>query len=469
MNRRFLLPALLAALVFVGLLPGPVAAADPPPLPNSMAAVGDSLSQATSSGGGLGTDYPANSWSTGTNATVNSHYLRLLALNPAISGQNINRSVSGARMSALNGQVVQVVPLQPGYVTVLMGGNDICTSTVDQMTPVSTFRAQFTAAMDTLTAGSPGTYVYVLSIPRVTRLWELFRNDFFARFIWSVGGICQSLLANPTSTQPVDVARRAAVAQRNIDFNTQLAEVCAAYLRCLFDNNAVYNTNFLTSDVAADYFHPSVTGLAKLAAGTWAAGYWAAGAPPPNQAPVASFTYGCADLTCTFNGSASSDPDGSVVASDWQFGDGGLASGPTTSHTFATGGTYTVSLTVRDDEGATATSAQSVTVSAPAAALYGIENLSGLASTRNGGWTATVSVTLTDSNGRPVSGATVTGTWTTGATGTCTTSAVGSCAFSVNVSKKTASVTWSVSTIVHATLTYDPTRNVESSQTVVRP
>lgn len=469
MKRRFLLLALLTSLLLVGLLPGPVAAADPPPLPNIMAAVGDSVTQATSSGGSLGTDYPANSWSTGTNTSVNSHYLRLLALNPTITGNNVNRSVSGAKMAALNGQMLQVVPLQPGYVTVLMGGNDICTSTVDQMTPVSTFRAQFTAAMDTLTAGSPGTFVYVVSIPRVNRLWELFKDDFFARFIWSVGGICQSLLANPTSTQAADVARRAAVAERNIDFNTQLAEVCAAYIRCLFDNNAVYNTNFVTSDVAGDYFHPSVTGQAKLAAGTWDAGWWAAGAPLPNQPPSATFTYGCSDLACTFNGSGSSDPDGSIVAFDWQFGDGELAGGATTSHTFAAGGTYTVSLTVRDDDGATDVSGQSITVSPPATVLVGIESLSGLGSPRRGGWTATVTVTTFDSNGRSVSGATVSGIWSTGATGTCTTSATGSCSFSLNVNKKTASVTWSVSTIVHATLTYDPAMNVESSETVVRP
>lgn len=469
MHRRFLLVALLSSTLLAALQPVSVAAADPPPLPNIMAAVGDSVTQATSSGGSLGTDYPANSWSTGTNTSVNSHYLRLLALNPTISGNNVNRSVSGAKMSALNGQMLQVVPLQPGYVTVLMGGNDICTNTVDQMTPVSTFRAQFTAAMDTLTASSPGTYVYVLSIPRVTRLWELFKDDFFARFIWSVGGICQSLLANPTSTQAVDVARRAAVAQRNVDFNTQLAEVCAAYVRCRFDNNAVYNTNFVTSDVAGDYFHPSVTGLAKLAAGTWDVGYWAAGAPLPNQAPLASFTYACSDLSCTFNGSASSDSDGSVVAFDWQFGDGALASGATTGHTFGAGGTYTVSLTVHDDDGATAATGQSVTVSAPSAVQFGIESLSGLGSPRRGGWTATVTVTLMDSNGRPVNGAVVSGTWSTGATGTCTTDASSSCSFSVNVGKKTASVTWSVLTIVHATLTYDPAMNAESFEIVVRP
>ncbi|MEO8639833.1 MAG: SGNH/GDSL hydrolase family protein, partial [Chloroflexota bacterium] len=110
MTRRFWLAALIAAAFLISLAPSVATAT--PPLPASMAAVGDSITQAASSGGGLGTDYPQNSWSTGTNATVNSHYLRLLALNSAISGRNYNRSVSGAKMADLNGQMQNVVALQ---------------------------------------------------------------------------------------------------------------------------------------------------------------------------------------------------------------------------------------------------------------------------------------------------------------------------------------------------------------------
>ena len=122
MTRRFWLAVLVAAALLIGLVPIVAAA---PPLPASIAAVGDSITQAASSGGSLGTDYPQNSWSTGTNATVNSHYLRLLALNSAISGRNYNRSVSGAKMADLNGQMQNVVALQPDYLTVLIGGNDL--------------------------------------------------------------------------------------------------------------------------------------------------------------------------------------------------------------------------------------------------------------------------------------------------------------------------------------------------------
>jgi len=472
MRRHFWIVALLSGALLSGLLPASAAAADPPPLPSSMAAVGDSITQAASSGGSLGADYPQNSWSTGTNATANSHYLRLLAWNPAISGRNYNRSVSGAKVVDLNGQMQQVVALQPDYVTVLIGGNDICTDTAPAMTSVSTFRAQFVTAMNTLTAGSPTTNVYVVSIPRVYHLWEIFKNDFIARLIWSFGNVCQSLLANPLSTDPLDVARRTTVAQRNVDFNTQLAQVCATYVRCRFDGNAVYNTVFTTSDAAGDYFHPSISGQAKLALTSWNAGFWAAGPPPPpNQAPVARFTSGCTYLTCSFDGTTSSDSDGSIISYAWTFGTDGSGGGATTSHAFSAAGTYNVTLTVTDDDFATGSVTHPVTVSAPPppAGTLSIADLSGSAATRKGGWTATVTVTLFDTNGRDMTGAVVSGSWSTGVAGGCTTSGAGTCSFTLNVNRKIAIVEWTVATITHPTLTYNPVGNVESSVFVARP
>jgi PKD repeat protein len=465
--RRFWLAALVTAAILLGLVSTAVAAA--PPLPASMAAVGDSITQAASSGGSLGTDYPQNSWSTGTNTTVNSQYLRLLALNSAISGRNYNRSVSGAKMLDLNGQMQTAVGLQPDYLTVLIGGNDLCTDTVDGMTSVTAFRSQFETAMATLNLGSPNTNVYVSSIPNVYHLWELFKGNFWARFIWSAGNICQSLLANPTSTTQADVARRAAVAQRNVDFNTQLAQVCAAAAHCLWDGGAAYNTVFTTSDVSGDYFHPSISGQAKLASVSWAASYWPNGAPPPNQPPVASFSYACTNLACTFDGSGSTDADGTVGSYAWTFGDGSSATGAQAGHTFGAAGTYGVTLLVTDNGGATGSTTQQVTVSAAPSGTASIGGLSSSTASRNGGWTAIVTILVRDNTLAPVSGATVSGSWSSGATSSCTTNASGACSVSLNMSKKSTSVSWSVTGLTHPTLTYDPIGNVASSITILRP
>jgi lysophospholipase L1-like esterase len=345
-----------------------------------MVAVGDSISQAASTGGVLGADAPQNSWSTGTNSTVNSHYLRLLALGAPISGANHNLSVSGARVAGLNAQMQAAVPIGPDYLTLEIGGNDLCTDTVAQMTSVTQFRADFVAALSTLTSGSPGTHVFVASIPDAYQLWNLYKNDWFARFVWSTFSICQSLLANPTSTQQTDVNRRLQVRQRNIDFNTQLSGGCALFAQCRFDGNAVFNTQLTTSDVAGDYFHPSISGQAKLAAGTWAVGYsWSVpGAPAVwvgSLSGAATSSRNGWSATVTILATDANGPLAGVsVAGTWSSGSG------TTSCTTAANGQCAV----------TATQSKKT-----ASATFAVTGLSKTGWTYDSGSNAQTSITLT--------------------------------------------------------------------------
>ena len=81
-----------------------------------------------------------------------------------------------------------------------------------------------------------------------------------------------------------------------------------------------------------------------------------------NQVPQASFTVSCQELACSFDAGGSSDPDGTIVSYDWQFGDGATGAGATAEHDFTAAGSYSVSLTVVDDLGASDSFAQTVTV-----------------------------------------------------------------------------------------------------------
>ncbi len=89
--------------------------------------------------------------------------------------------------------------------------------------------------------------------------------------------------------------------------------------------------------------------------------------PAPNQPPTASFTASCTELTCSFDGTASSDPDGDALTYAWDFGDGATGSGATASHTYASGGTYTATLTVDDGNGGSDSSSQNVAPTDPPA------------------------------------------------------------------------------------------------------
>lgn len=87
--------------------------------------------------------------------------------------------------------------------------------------------------------------------------------------------------------------------------------------------------------------------------------------PPANAAPTASFTSSCVDLTCTFNGSGSSDSDGTIAGWAWNFGDNGTATGETVTHTFASAKDYSTVLTVTDNDGAKGTQTKTVSPTAP--------------------------------------------------------------------------------------------------------
>jgi endonuclease YncB( thermonuclease family) len=65
----------------------------------------------------------------------------------------------------------------------------------------------------------------------------------------------------------------------------------------------------------------------------------------------------------TFDGTASSDADGTITSYDWTFGDGTTASGSTVSHAYDRPGSYDATLTVTDDDGATATDSVTIDVS----------------------------------------------------------------------------------------------------------
>ena len=83
------------------------------------------------------------------------------------------------------------------------------------------------------------------------------------------------------------------------------------------------------------------------------------------QDPVAAFTSTVTGLGVALDASGSSDPDGTIASYAWTFGDGATGTGVNAAHTYATPGSYDVTLTVTDDSGATATKTESVTVAAP--------------------------------------------------------------------------------------------------------
>ena len=263
MHRGARIVVLTLVVMLVGLVGQPAWAA--PPLPASMAAIGDSITRSYG-------DHPGQSWSTGYTSYdgIASHYERIKRVNPAITGRAYNDAITGAKMSAASGQATQAANQGARYVTILLGANDLCTSSPATMTPTDSFRTQFSQAMATLMAGDQDPYVFVSSIPNIHQLWEVLHTNSLARWVWANFRICQSMLGATRTA-----AERQQVVDRERAFNQILAEGCAAYARCRWDNLAVYHYQFSASQVSTlDYFHPSLSGQASLARVTWAASWW---------------------------------------------------------------------------------------------------------------------------------------------------------------------------------------------------
>src|SRR5256712_166616 len=173
------------------------------------------------------------------------------------------------------------------------------------------------------------------------------------------------LLFSPATAQPPPVA--------NFTFS------CSG-LTCNFDASSS------TAQAAATYgwtWGDATTGSGKTTTHTYTgggtynvtltltdAGGLRSGAPPPTRTPPhpppgADVHVRCAGLSCSFT-STSSDPDGSIAGYSWTFGDGGTATAQNPSHTYGTGGSYTVTLRVTDNQGATSSPvSKTVTVTAP--------------------------------------------------------------------------------------------------------
>jgi lysophospholipase L1-like esterase len=241
-----------------------------PPLPRRIAAIGDSITRATSACCVPG-DQPGRSWSVGRIAGdgVQSHLERVAAADPEVRMRAFNLAVAGATVADLARQAALAARWRADYVTILIGANDVCRSPSSR-TSVGAFRARFGAAIGILQDGVPEARVFVASIPNVVRLWQVFRDDPTARRVWRTAGTCPSVLSTSATA-----TTRAAVLERLRSYNAVLGRACAAHPRCRFDGGAVFRYAFGRDEVSSlDRFHPSVEGQAAIARITWSRSWW---------------------------------------------------------------------------------------------------------------------------------------------------------------------------------------------------
>jgi PKD repeat protein len=193
---------------------------------------------------------------------------------------------------------------------------------------------------------------------------------------------------------------------------------------------------------------------------------------PPVAAISATPSSGTAPLSVAFSSAGSSDPDGSIVAYEWNFGDGSAAAtGPSASHVYGAG-SYSAQLRLTDNSGLTTTRSVAIVAQAPVVTVpVSVAGIGmSLKVSRNGLGQATAAVTVRDGSGNVVPGATVSGNWSGIVAGAA--SAISGSNGVANVlspkAKANGTFVFSVTGISLSGYGYQPDMNVETSDSITR-
>jgi lysophospholipase L1-like esterase len=264
--------------------PGPTA-----PLPALLAAIGDSYSQAYSVSPAYPYDHPQFSWVIGTakGDGVFSLLERFQALgdSPVV----VDAATSGRTMADAPRQAAVVVAaakkLAPGktaYVTFELGTNDLCASP-NPMTDTVDFQVQLRTAILTLRTGlPPGSRILILAVPDFPHFHDITQADPAARTNLALlqnSDRCAPYLGTngPSSTAQADsyLSQYDASLKQMCD-DIDANEAATGHLFCTYNASLLAESDFTIQDLSTvDYFHPSLSGQAKMAANAWRADVWA--------------------------------------------------------------------------------------------------------------------------------------------------------------------------------------------------
>jgi hypothetical protein len=249
--------------------------------PNAIVIVGD--------GGAVGRasdpvhpfrDAPENSWATGTNPAVQSIYSRILAVNPAIQGHNVNLAQDGPTVAQFMAQVHKAIALnpKPDLVIVQIGDREVASCDGQDATHYAAFGAGLSGVLKTLSNGLPNARILLVSPwgGSYGSSWGSF--DSYARYLGGLDlglrlghaghGICQFVDSPSGRVVPERVAY---MKKTWAGYEAQKAAACAQFPRCRYDDGVAGRITVTADDIAKGGGYPSIQGNARLAAAEWAA------------------------------------------------------------------------------------------------------------------------------------------------------------------------------------------------------
>jgi lysophospholipase L1-like esterase len=268
------------------------------PLPALLAAIGDSYSQAFNVSPAYRSNHPQFSWVVGAAKTdgVNSLLERFRAL--GASPTVVDAATSGRKMDDAPRQADLVVAaakgLQPGqtaYVTFELGTNDLCASP-DPQTDILDFTVQLRTAIYTLRTGLPaGSRILMLPVPDFPHFHDITQADAAARAYLALplnSNRCPPYLGTngpATRAESDSLLSQYDAALKGMCDDIDASEGATGRLYCTYNSALLADSDFTIGDLSTyDYFHPSLSGQAKMAEDAWRADVWASVAPLSSDA-----------------------------------------------------------------------------------------------------------------------------------------------------------------------------------------
>jgi lysophospholipase L1-like esterase len=215
-------------------------------------------------------DAKQNSWATGDNPAVDSIYLRLLALNPAVRGHNANVAVDNTGVKELDGQADQALAVSPlpDLFLIETVDNDLRCDGTDADN-IASFTATLEGVLRKISTGAPKATIMMVSSPWSTSqsYFNVAMQDPGARAANTGSGICD--LFSPAG-EPVP-ANLNTLEQITQQYLTAVQSACGQFPTCRYDNGALHRLEVTPDDVTPDGFHLTVAGQKKVAALEWSA------------------------------------------------------------------------------------------------------------------------------------------------------------------------------------------------------
>ena len=242
-----------------------------------IAAIGDSVSQATNATG-WGNN-PEESWSTGSSPSgiVDSHLKRLRRL-LQIPVSPFNASVAGSRAVDIAAQVDEVVTQDPDYVILMIGANDACAWDGSDPSRIDKFGEDVASAIDDLVTDNGEVKILLSPIPDLLQLKAL-GSARGCQWFWNLFGVCPNLLHSRRTQEEV-----VAFGQRIAEANIRLEDIADQYANNVrFDPNLASHTFSWDQVSHRDCFHPSGEGQDLIAELLWSSGWFSENEPQASK------------------------------------------------------------------------------------------------------------------------------------------------------------------------------------------